>query len=217
MAVLLIHHLKTNTKVQHLPTLQYYYEVSSCQEVAFGNTDSIGIYRAYQVLNENPTNTDLKLSDVFTLYYKGAGALRSGISLLATPTFNRFTLANRWKIFSLFYGFLEEPSAGSFNWIPDDATKFANLKAPYNSTTNPTGKDYDNRLYNFAEFWYNTREEYYSTAFNLIFETDFWSISRLKSSGNFESTGKSEKQWMLDELQVAFETLFLTSLKNYTI
>jgi|SRR5690554_3395402 len=136
---------------------------------------------------------------------------------LPPPTFNRFTLADRWKIFSLFYGFLEEPTAGNFIWVPDDSTKFANLKASYDSASNPTGKDYDNKLFHFAEFWYNRREEYYRTALNLIFKTDYFDIRSFKTTGTFAGTVKTEKQWILDELNQIFENTFLSNLKTLTI
>lgn len=54
------------------PTSHYYYETSNPQADMFANADSIGIYRAYQVLSENPANTDKPnalFSTVFEHYY----------------------------------------------------------------------------------------------------------------------------------------------------
>lgn len=126
----------------------------------YGNADAIGIFRAYQVLNEYTSNAGiLKLSDVFTLYYKGASELRPEIGISSTPLYSLFTVQNRWKMFSLFFGFLREDGTGGYFWVPDAPSLWSNVKAPY-SISNPNGRDYSNRLYHFAEFWFTRRGSY---------------------------------------------------------
>lgn len=205
-------------------TLEHYFKRSAPVSDLYANADSIGIWWAYNVLKHN---SDLKLSDVFTLYYKGGNHLRTGIMVSPSPHFPYYTNTNRWKIFSLFFGFMDENE----NWIPDNPTQWQKVKGKH-SNNNPLGRSYvydDNQTHNdrlrflgFAEFWYTRLKSPKWTGFCLSknIEIDNDDIVRFDSSsnGNFIGSGKNEKEWVLNIIKTLFETYFLQNfLKDKVI
>ncbi|NEN25409.1 hypothetical protein G3O08_18080 [Cryomorpha ignava] len=192
-----------------------FYDYSAPRADLYGNADSIGIYRAYQVLNDHePNEGKLKLSDVFTLYYKGEAQLRSEINLPTNPSYSLYTAQDRWKIFSLYFGFLAEDGFGGFVWIPDDPTLWAKVKAPY-SIANPTGKDYNNRLFDYAEFWLTSRESIATLGFALRLNFSFPS-NLINHFSEFMDFSQPEV-WVLNKIQESFESKFLGFVKNLTL
>lgn len=197
------------------PTFDAYYDYSATEADLFGNADSIGIFRAHQILRNSPLNEGiLKLSDVFTLYYKGETALRPEISLPPSPSYSLYTSENRWKIFSLFFGFMVDGGVGGYIWVPDSPTLWAAVKSPY-SSSNPIGKDYDNRLFYYSVFWLTRRE---STAFLGLYlwsnkEYPDYLINHFSDNIDFPQP----VSWIKNILNDLFETKFLSFVKNLAL
>lgn len=183
------------------------------------------------MLEENSSNTNLKLSNVFTLYYKGASFLRTGITLLSTPSKEFFTSSNRWKAFSKHFGFYRKDTSGNYFWVPDNATEWNKVMADY-SVSNPTGRDYENRLFGFAEFWNTTInkmsyssilsfsfKEFVEFSLNLfsnkIIPND--SVVRYNTSGNFNGSGSPQDIWVKNQTNNFLQISFISYLKNKTI
>lgn len=66
-----------------------------------------------------------------------------------------------------FFGFLAEDGTGGYIWVPDSTNLWPQVMAPY-SVSNPTGKDYDNRLFAFAEFWLTRRKSPFDAIYGLF-------------------------------------------------
>ncbi|NEN25401.1 hypothetical protein G3O08_18040 [Cryomorpha ignava] len=198
------------------PNLQAYYDISAPIVDLNGNADSIGILWAYEVLNENPNNEGLKLSDVFTLYYQGETNLRSEITLPSTPSLPFYAAVNRWKIFSLFFGFMAE-DGGEYIWVPDNPTLWAKVKAPF-SQSNPQGKNYDERLFNLAEFWYSSVDNNYpipiisipKIAYNLQLGKEIpETLIKRFTSESFYNPETTQILWINSQLKILLEDKFL--------
>ncbi|NEN25408.1 hypothetical protein G3O08_18075 [Cryomorpha ignava] len=191
-----------------------FYDYSAPRADLYGSADSIGIYRAYQVLNDHePNEGKLKLSDVFTLYYKGEAQLRSEINLPTNPSYSLYTAQDRWKIFSLYFGFLAEDGTGGYIWVPD-SPNWTTVKGEYSAST-PSGKNYDKRLFDYAEFWLTRRKREAGTGFSLLLnnEIDEEDINRFSEFTEFEEP----VQWVESFIQNAFENKFLPFIKNLTL
>ncbi len=199
-------------------TLLDYYNASFPDADKYGNIDSIGIYWSYLTLKSNSNNTDLKLSDVFTLYYKGASFLRSEISLPIIFPKPFYTSLNRWKIFSLFYGFMEPNGSGGYNWVPDNSTEFSILKGL--NSTNSKGREYNKRLFDFTKFWISRLyDELFIAPFMLI-DKPVWNKFITNPStvnDDFNGGGTSEKVWIENQLNDLFINDFLPELKSNSI
>ncbi|NEN25403.1 hypothetical protein G3O08_18050 [Cryomorpha ignava] len=193
-----------------------YYEYSAPHADLYGNADAIGIYQAYQVLNEfAPNEGKLRLSDVFTLYYKGESELRPEINISVSPSQPFYTVTNRCKVFSLYFGFLADDSAGGYIWVPDNQTLWDKVKAPY-SISNPTGKDYDNRLFKFSEFWLTRRKLFLFIEPALVADSKYheFFISRFSNINDFD---QPVLEWVKSKLSESFESKFLPFVKNLVI
>jgi len=89
-------------------------------------------------------SSELKLSDVLTLYYKGKNSLRGGLTYNTNIPY--YNYQDRWKIFALDLDFLKV-DGGTFVWRPDDQTdtEWDNIRIKYL-----------NKMWMFTEFWYNS-------------------------------------------------------------
>jgi hypothetical protein len=111
-----------------------------------------------------------------------------------------YTSINRWKIFSLFYGFLKSNGTGGYDWVPDNPADFSILKGLYSINSN--GREYDRRLYNFTKFWLS-RLYYEFWVAPFIFSNN--TIPNLFvydpiTNNNFKGSGLSEKDWIKRQL-----------------
>ncbi|NEN25405.1 hypothetical protein G3O08_18060 [Cryomorpha ignava] len=187
-----------------------YYEYSAPLADLYGNADGIGIYRAYEVLIENTANVDLRLSDIFILYYKGVSFLRPEISLLESPSQSFYTVADRWKIFSIFFGFMTIDQQGNYVWLPNNPTLWADVKSEF-SAFNNIGKGYTKRLLAFAEFWYTTRKSKSRTGVNLFLDLEIfeYEIFRFSNSTEYLNDGVSQKTWVEEKILDVFENDFI--------
>lgn len=144
-------HLKKGTSPQagvSVPLtadLDFYYAISAPTADLFGNADALGIYMAYLNLVDNINNTNLRLSDVLTLYYNGAASLRNHISLGSNPPKRFYQVKDRWKNVGIYLGFLAV-AGSSYTWWPD---------TPSDPTWQVIRNKYLNTMWVFTEFWYN--------------------------------------------------------------
>lgn len=141
-------------------------------------------------------------------FLRNAYLLRPEINISVSPSQPFYTVINRWKAFSLFFGFLAENGTGGYIWVPDNATLWANVKAPY-ATSNPTGKDYDNRLFKFAEFWLTRRISTVSLALALVNNSSFPNLFI-----NRFSDFNQPEAWVINQIHESFESKFLTFVKS---
>ena len=231
-AVEYFYNLKTGETLHNDPSLnslQALYDWSAPAADLNGNADAIGIWWAYQVLSEaNPNpqteSQKLKLSDVFTLYYLGASQLRPEINPpLANPIHPFYTSENRWKIFALFFHFIESDGSGGYNWLPDDNTEWPKIMHDYDVTNFPQGRSYNSRLFGFALFWYNViynpqpYTHYPHLSFDLFFNLEFPNDDIIQfddTAGNeFNNTGLTEKEFTKQQVTECFVNTFLSDLK----
>lgn len=140
--------------------------------------------------------------------------MRPEINISVSPSQPFYTVINRWKAFSLFFGFLAENGTGGYIWVPDNATLWANVKAPY-ATSNPTGKDYDNRLFKFAEFWLTRRKLDYLLVTYLVYSLKYpdYLISKFNDITDFDQP----VQWTNVKITESFENKFLPYVKTLTM
>ncbi|NEN25406.1 hypothetical protein G3O08_18065 [Cryomorpha ignava] len=131
----------------------------------------------------------------------------------AIPTNPFYTSSNRWKLLALFFGFLADDGVGGYFWVPDNQTLWESVKAPY-SLSNPTGKDYDNRLFRFAEFWLTTRKSEVFLAIFLLGNLEYptTSIDHFVNMPNFIEP----LTWVQNMIDESFELKFLPYIKSLT-
>ena len=137
--------------------LNQYFEISAPEPDLLGDADGIGLYRAYEMLNGN---ADLRFSDVLTLYYKGAGELRPGLTISGPHTY--YTVAYRWFIVAEFFSFVTPvpPTTDTYNWLPD--------LPDTDPVWSGVKDDLKIRMYNFTKFWYNTLDNFSLTGITLF-------------------------------------------------
>ena len=203
--------------------LDAYYLYSAPDADLYGNADSIGILRAYQVLLEaNPPeygSEELRLSDILTLYYLGSSQLRPEINPPLENSIHPFyTSDNRWKIFALFFGFMKENDSGAYIWVPG-TSDWESVLAQYDPETNPKGRNYNNRLFAFSTFWYNeiiTGVHYIILGSFITLDIEYPDslITRYLDSGEFNNTGDSEKAFVTQQLFDCFHNKFIPFLEN---
>jgi hypothetical protein len=113
----------------------------------------------------------------------------------------------------LFFGFLAEDGTGGYTWVPD-TPNWATVKGEYSATT-PDGKNYDNRLFNFAEFWLTRRKKEGVLAPYLLFNTEYPEIliNRYDQISDFNQP----VDWVIGMIQDAFESKFLPLVKSLTM
>lgn len=224
-AVEYFYNLKTGETLHNDPSLtsiQALYDWSAPAADLNGNADAIGIWWAYQVLSEanpNPQNESptLKLSDVFTLYYLGASQLRPEINPpLANPMHPFYTSENRWKIFALFFHFMESDGNGGYNWLPDDNTEWPKIMHDYDATNFPQGRSYNSRLFGFALFWYNRLLHFIALGGYLFSNLEYTEIDVFSTgiNDNFNNSGFNENDFIINQLQTCFTDYFLDFVKN---
>lgn len=94
--------------------------------------------------------------------------------------------------------------------MPDDPILWADVKAEY-SSSNPNGKDYDNRLFYYSEFWLTVNDNYFITGYSLYWDDpiDVDRIKRFNTVGNFNNTTLDEKSWVKDVLDALLNDLLV--------
>jgi hypothetical protein len=201
-------------RIPKLPDLDFYYNDSAPAADLYGNADAIGIFQAYKNLEHN---NDLRLSDVFTLYYKGENALQSGIYLNSVQQYQEYTADKRWTILAKYFEVLDNTT-----WLPDTpqwANSYIRAKLL-------------NRMWLFAEFWYNRLVNKWYTGSMVALNNNFFrSIYRFIYVNNsfdtineaFESqdynannviiASKTEYTVLKECVEYCWETKFLTFLR----
>ncbi len=206
------YHLKKNvppysgSRVPNYADLSRYYEISAPNADLFGNADALGIYCAYENLKHN---TGLLLSDVFTLYYYGKSSLRQGLIIKPVRTYYKYdkrwaNLATEFKILS------------GTTWLPDSpflSLEWSDIRASIL-----------NKMWLFAEFWYNKLLHKKWTGFRVAENIPF-PIHRFISVDNqssisdpsFNETDYNQSkdyQVLKDYVEYCFENRFLLFLKT---
>lgn len=198
------------------PNFDSYFSHSAPDADLFGNADAIGIWKAYQVLLDVNPPEKLNLSDVFILYYKGLTYLQNhndnNITIPVNPVQDYYTVDDRWKIFSLFFGFMAKDNNNNYYWVPD-FPEWNNVKNNY-SATNPQGRNYDNRMFHFAEFWITRRKQKSDLGFALLKNTAYPTskISRFNNINDFNQP----VNWVNNKIIESFELKFLPFIRALT-
>lgn len=139
---------KVPSKAPYYPTvpdLDRYFDISSPEADLLSDVDGTCLYVAYEVLKHCGDN--LRLSDVLKLYYQGESSLSPELTVNTNSPFKFFTVENRWLIFCSFWGFIEQISENTYNWLP-----VASTVTP-SATWQPIRDAWRTRMRNFMEMW----------------------------------------------------------------
>jgi hypothetical protein len=141
------------------PDLLRYYEISAPDADLHGNADAIGVYRAYRALVHNQ---GIRYSHALNLYYFNSVTL--GFTIAQPNDFNYepyYNVSRRWLILARHFRLVLE-SGNQYKWLPE-----LSLNDPDYSEWISTKNIFLNKMYHFAEFWFNHFSEVNETATGL--------------------------------------------------